>query len=94
MVIATCRIKLYLPTASSLKGKRSILKSVISRVGREFNVSIAEVDYQDVWQTALLGVAAVSNDAAYAHGQLTRVVGWIERNRPDVEILDYSIEML
>lgn len=94
MVIGTCTIKLYLPTVHSLKEKRSIVKSVTTRVSREFNVSIAEVDCQDVWQTALLGVATVSNDAAYAHGVLERVVQWIEANRPDVEVLDITVEML
>lgn len=94
MVIGSCTIELYLPTADSLKAKRSVLKSVIHRIRREFNVSIAEVDYQDVWHSALLGVVAVSNDAAYAHGLLTHVVDWIERNRLDVELVDFQMEML
>ena len=94
MVIGSCKLKMYLPNCFSLKDKRSVLKRTINRVGREFNVSIAEVDYQDVWQTALLGIVTVSNDAAHAHRQLTHVVGWIERNRPDVEILDIKMEMI
>ena len=94
MVIGVCTIKLYLPAAHSLKDKRSILKSVIARIGREFNVSIAEVDEQDLWQTAVVGMATVSNDAAYAHGLLTKAVEWIEHNRPDVNVLDVEIEML
>jgi uncharacterized protein YlxP (DUF503 family) len=94
MVIGSCTIELYLPTAHSLKNKRGILKSAISRIGREFNVSIAEVDHQDVWQSTLLGVVTVSNDATHAHQTLTRVVQWIEHNRPDVEVVDFQIEML
>ncbi|MBN1936489.1 MAG: DUF503 domain-containing protein [Anaerolineae bacterium] len=94
MVIGACTIKLYMPTTHSLKEKRSVVKSVTARVSREFNVSIAEVDYQDVWQTALLGIATVSNDVAYAHGVLERVVQWIESNRPDVEVLEVAVEML
>jgi uncharacterized protein YlxP (DUF503 family) len=94
MVIGCCKIKLYLPTAHSLKNKRGILKSMLARIGREFNVSIAEVDYQDVWQSALLAVVTVSNDAAHAHGRLGRVVEWIEYNRPDVDILDIQVEMI
>lgn len=94
MVIGSCTIELYLPTADSLKAKRSVLKSIIHRIRREFNVSIAEVDYQDVWHSALLGVVTVSNDAAYAHGLLTHVVDWIERNRLDVELVDFQMEML
>ena len=94
MVIALCTIELHLPASNSLKDKRSVLKSVIRRIRNEFNVSIAEVDDQDVWRSALLGVVTVSNDRAYAHGLLTQVVNWIERNRLDAELVDYQIEML
>ena len=94
MVIGLCTIELYVPASHSLKDKRSVLKRIINRIRREFNVSIAEVDYHDVHQSALLGVVTVSNDAAYAHGQLTHVVNWIERNRLDVELVEYQIEMI
>jgi len=93
MVIGVCTIELDLPGAGSLKAKRSVLKSVISRVRREFNVSIAEVDHQDVWHSAVLGVVTVSNDTAYAHGLLTRVINWIERNRLDADLVDFEIQM-
>lgn len=94
MVIGACTIELHLPGNGSLKGKRSVLKSMISRLRREFNVSIAEVDMQDAWQTAVIGVVCVSNRQDYAHGLLTQVVSWIEHNRPDVQMVDYEIEML
>jgi hypothetical protein len=94
MHIGICTIELRLPGNGSLKGKRGIIKSIVTRVGREFNVSIAEVDAQDVWQRAVLGVSCVSSSGAYAHGQLERVVQWIEENRPDVELLEYYIELL
>ncbi len=94
MVIGSCTIELYLPGSFSLKDKRSVIKSVIHRVRREFNVSIAEVDLQDVLQSAVLGVVTVSTDAGYAHGQLTHVVNWIERQRLDAELVGYQIEML
>lgn len=94
MHIGLCTVELRLPGNGSLKGKRSVVKSIVTRVGREFNVSIAEVDAQNLWQRAVLGVACVSNSAAYAHGQLERVVQWIELNRPDVELLQYDIELL
>ena len=94
MHIGVCTIDLRLPGNGSLKGKRSVIKSIVTRVGREFNVSIAEVEAQDLWQRAVLGVACVSSSASYAHGQLERVVQWIENNRLDVELLDYQIELL
>jgi uncharacterized protein YlxP (DUF503 family) len=94
MHIGVCTIELRLPGNRSLKGKRSVIKSIVTRVGREFNVSIAEVDAQNTWQRAVLGVASVSTSASYVHGQLERVVQWIETHRPDVELLDYQIELL
>jgi uncharacterized protein len=94
MHIGVCTIELRLPGNHSLKGKRSVIKSISTRVSREFNVSIAEVDAQDIWQKAVLGVSCVSSSADYAHRQLERVVQWIETHRPDVVLLDYSIELL
>jgi uncharacterized protein YlxP (DUF503 family) len=94
MVIGACTIELHLPGNGSLKGKRSVLKSMISRLRREFNVSVAEVDLHDVWQSAVIGVVCVSNRRNHAHGLLVQVVKWIERQRLDVQLVDYSIEML
>lgn len=94
MVIGLCTIELHLPGANSLKDKRSVLKSVMRRIRNEFNVSIAEVDDQDMWRSAVLSAVTVSTDAAYAHGLLTQVVNWIERARLDVDLVNYQIEML
>ncbi|MBN1641334.1 MAG: DUF503 domain-containing protein [Anaerolineae bacterium] len=94
MVIGCCTIELYLPGSHSLKDKRSVLKRTINHIRREYNVSIAEVDYQDVHQSALIGVVTVSTDSAHAHSQLTHVVNWIEGHRLDVELVAYEIEMI
>ena len=94
MHVGVCTIDLRLPGNGSLKGKRRVVKSIVTRVTREFNVSVAEVEDQDLWQRAVLGVACVSSSASYAHGQLERVVRWIEAQRFDVELLDYQIELL
>jgi len=94
MVIGACTIELHLPGNGSLKGKRSILKSMISRLRREFNISVAEVDSHDAWQTAVIGVVCISNQQDYAHGLLEQVTQWIDRHRPDVQLVDYEIEML
>jgi uncharacterized protein YlxP (DUF503 family) len=94
MHVGVCIIDLRLPGNGSLKGKRRVVKSIVTRITREFNVSVAEVEDQDLWQRAVLGVACVSSSASYAHGQLERVVQWIEAQRFDVELLDYQIELL
>jgi len=94
MVIGTCIIELGIPAAHSLKEKRRVLKSIITRVQNEFNVSIAEVDSNDAWQSAALGVACVSNSANHVHSTLTKVINMIEKSRFDVEVVDYKIEIL
>lgn len=93
MVIGVCTVYLRIPANQSLKGKRQVLRSLIARVRKDFNVSIAEVDQQDSWQAATLGIACVSADSAYAHGLLSRVVEAMLSYRLDAEVIDYTIEM-
>lgn len=94
MVVGVCTIQLSLRGHRSLKEKRGALKPLIAWARREFNVSIAEVGGQDTWQSATLGVAAVSNDTAYVSGLFDRLVSGIERERPDVFITDWRVEMV
>jgi uncharacterized protein YlxP (DUF503 family) len=94
MVVGLCTIHLSLPGHRSLKEKRGVLKPLISQMRREFNVAVAEVDRHDLWQTATLGVAGVSTDDGYLHGQLEQVIAWIERTQPHVFVTDWKIEML
>lgn len=94
MFVATCIITLQLDGVYSLKEKRSIVKSIVTRLHREFNLSAAEVDGQDAWGTAIIGLAAVGNDKAYLHRMMEKSVAWVEDNRPDAPIAAYSIEFL
>jgi uncharacterized protein YlxP (DUF503 family) len=94
MVIGVCTINLHIPHSRSLKAKRRVLKSITAKVRNQFNVSIAEIDANDAWQAAVLGLACVCNDAPYAHGLLERVVHTIANSRFDAEVLDYQIEIL
>jgi uncharacterized protein len=94
VVVGISLIELYLPGSHSLKDKRSVVKSLTARLHHAFNVSCSEVDHQDVWQSAAIGVAVVSNDAAHVQDVMGHVVGWIERNRPDVEVVDQSLEII
>lgn len=92
MLVATCVIVLRLDGVYSLKDKRSIVKSLTTRLGRQFNLSVAEIDYQDAWHQAAIGLAAVGNDAGHLHGLLEKAVAWVASTRPDVPIDDYTIE--
>jgi hypothetical protein len=94
MIIGACTLTLHLPMVGSLKEKRQIIKSLLARVRNEFNVSIAEVDAQDTWQVAVIGLACVSASERYARGQIDAVLRFIEAQRPDVPLVNYDIELL
>ena len=86
MHAAALRIELRIRGAQSLKEKRHTVKSVISHLTDTFGVAVSEVDDQDKWQKATLGVAAVAPQA----GQLDRILHAVRRgveSRPDVEVL-------
>ena len=94
MVVGAARVELHVHGSQSLKEKRGVVRSITQRVRNRFNISVAEVGGQDTWQRAELGVACVSTDQGYAHGQLEAVVRFIERIRPDAPVGGYEIEML
>lgn len=62
MIVGTARIELHIPEAGSLKQKRAVVRSLKERLIRRCRVSAAEIDHQDLWQRAMLGVAVVSNE--------------------------------
>jgi uncharacterized protein len=93
-IIGLCTIKFHLPGTSSLKEKRSILKSMLARLHNTFNVSAAEVDQHDVWQSAVIAVASVSNSTSHANQIISNILNWIEANYPDALIVQQDIEIL
>jgi hypothetical protein len=94
MVIGICEITLHLPESHSLKEKRQIVTSVIARVRNQFNVAIAEVDKNDRWQIARLGVICVSDDGQHAHAMLEQIRHYIETTRPDLLISNSEVEVI
>jgi len=92
MNIGVCRIELRLPENQSLKGKRRVIKSIITRLQNKYNVSVAEVDNQNLWQLATLGVACVSNHRKHVDETLSNVVKFVAQNYPDLELLSSEIE--
>ncbi len=81
------RLTLHLPENHSLKGKRQVLQSLVARIRRTFNVAVAEIDDQDAWQVATLGVACVSNDARHADEMLAKVANFVEADAGGGEAL-------
>jgi len=93
MVIDACQLLLHLEGCTSLKAKRSLLKPLLARLHREFNVAAAEVAHQDVWQSAEIAIVVVGNDAGHLRAELQNIVRWIEDNRPEVEVVDAHFEL-
>jgi uncharacterized protein YlxP (DUF503 family) len=92
--IGVAKVSLRIPENMDLKGKRQVLKSIIGRVKSRFDVAVAEVDDNDMWQLAAIGICCISNNKRHSNEVLSKVVRFIESSRFDVEILDYSIEMI
>ena len=92
--VGVATIELHIPGNGSLKGKRAVIRPIISRLRNQCNVSVAEVDAQDMYQRAVLAVSCVSADAGYAHALLMKVVEAVENMRHDAEVVDYTIELL
>lgn len=93
MIVAACEINLMIYESHSLKDKRQIIKSIIGRLQSRFNVSIAEVDYNDNWKFTKIGVACVSNDSNHANEIIQSVIKFIDGDSR-VEIIDYNIGLM
>lgn len=93
MVVGLCIVELYLPNGHSLKEKRQVLLSLKDRLRDKFNVSVAEVGDQELWQKAVLGIACVANDRGYVNQVLDQAVN-LMRSTPAVELVQCRIEML
>jgi uncharacterized protein YlxP (DUF503 family) len=91
-VIGLCTLDLFMGEANSLKDKRRILKSMLERIRSRFNVSIAEVGQQDLWQRSTVAFVCVSNERAHADQMLSAVVRFMEQM--DAQITSYQTEIL
>jgi len=92
MHVGAMTVGLFIGESSSLKEKRRHLKSVIEKIKSRFNVSIAEVDHQDLWQRSTVGVSCVSNERVQIDKVFSSVINFIE-NHGSVEIIEYHYEM-
>lgn len=94
MTVGALRVRLYFPENLSLKEKRGRVKSISARLRSRFNVSVAEIDDNEVWQIATLGVSCVSNSGRHANQILSKVMDFIEDASGDAQVLDYKLEIL
>jgi uncharacterized protein len=94
MITAIARIELGLDGCRSLKDKRQILRSIVERTRVRFHVAIAEVEDQDLWQRAVIGVAYVSANGHHAHEVMLKVVEFVTTANPEAEVLDSIVELV
>jgi uncharacterized protein YlxP (DUF503 family) len=94
MKVGVSQITLHLPGCHSLKEKRQVLKSLLSRTRQKYEVAIAEVEEQDQWQIAKLGVSCVSNSSQHIDQILGLVQRFIEETRPDILVTSAEVEII
>lgn len=92
MNVGICKLKIHIPGSQSLKDKRSILKSMMARLQKQFNISIAEVDDHDIWRIATIGIACVSNHSNRVEEVLDGIICVINRDYPTIEIIEKEME--
>ncbi|MCE2451954.1 MAG: DUF503 domain-containing protein [Nitrospinae bacterium] len=92
-VVGLLNIDVQIPECRSLKAKRKIVQSITTRLRQRFNVSVAEVDFQDKWQRCRIGVSIVSNDSRFVDSQLRKVLNCLE-GMGLANVLDFDIEII
>ena len=80
MIIGVLNVDLFIPDSASLKTKRFAIKSIKDRLRNHFNVSVAEIDHNDKWQRAALGIVIVSNETKYVESILGNALNLINRD--------------
>ncbi len=93
MRIGILQFSLNIRWARSLKDKRQVVKSLKDRLRNRFNVSVAEIEDQDLPQTATLGIVMAGNDGRYINGALDKILNLL-REYPDADLEAHSIEVL
>ena len=80
MIVGVMTVQLHLHGIVSLKDKRKIVKSLIERLKSRFNISISEVNHQDIKTSAMIAIAVVSNDTKFVHQQLDKVIDFMRND--------------
>lgn len=91
MVVALLTIEIHIPGSMSLKDKRIVLNSIRDRIRKKFNVSVAEIDYQDKWQRAVIAFAAVSGSRSMLEEMMQKVFRLLDSDA-QFEIVNHGFE--
>lgn len=92
-IVGLCTVELFIADSQSLKDKRQVLLSLKDRLRQKFNLSVAEVEAQDLWQKAVLALACVANDSRHVNQVLDQALNLL-RSQMVVEIVQSRIELL
>lgn len=93
MTIGIVTLRLHIPGNASLKGKRTVVKSLKDRLHNTFNISVAEVGHHDHWTLCDLGIAMVGSDSKFVQSALAKAVSFV-RSNPNVELVEEHLELL
>ncbi len=93
MVVGVLRIELRLPEVHSLKEKRGEVKWLINRVRTTYNVSVAEVAENDLWQKAVIGITLVGNEGGFVNSCLDQILNFVE-DLGVGEVIDQEMEII
>ena len=93
MVVGIAKLNLRLPENHSLKGKRKVMKRICERLRQRFNLAVAEIDSQDLWQAGEVGIVTVGNEGSFVNSKLDKAVNFVE-DLQLVEIVDVQMELI
>ncbi len=94
MIVGTGIYTFRIAMAHSLKDKRHLVKSLLDKVRQRYHAAAAEVDCQDVWQQAVIGVAVVTNDSRHAQEMLDHITHFFEEFNSEMELIRIDTEIL
>lgn len=93
MIVGLLTLDLHIPEANSLKSKRLVIRSLIDRIKNKFNVSISEVDANDLWQRSVIGIAYVANETVIINKVFEKIKNQVNDYHP-VELINATMELL
>ncbi len=80
MVVGVLLVEFFFPENGSLKGKRHYVRSIKDKLRSNFNVSVSEVEYQDLWQRSTIAIAVVGSDGKFINDNLSKIANFVEKN--------------
>ena len=94
MHVGVCKIKLFLPMNHNLKGKRRIVNSLTRQIRNKFNVSIIEIESNELWQIATIGIGVISNKINNLNQTIENIISFIESSNHEVNIISNDTDII